>query len=527
MLANAIIVMMLMHMKACAYIHNRQFLVGWRTQPSSSYHHHQMQRKVASSNAFMKYGSRRSTNDIFHIIHTDTSLKRTTSSEEDTATIWHMHRDECDDWLDEVLIDRLNSDKAETSNCKHQQPSSLFKTAALVVGNVMSRGEKGDESSKPLLRRIALEEGIDNNITDGGTNEEMFSALFGTSSTSKYNEDMHNESSSSDNEQPDMIKRTSKKNKKCTNLRITIAYRGLDFCGWEDQRHYLYRNKSEDCDKQNESEIREDVCNDVGQLPSVQGTIADVLDPILRGESNNPQQKRRTNNKPLEVKVAGRTDKGVSAIGQVCRVRTWKEIDDVERYVTDYFNKEVAKSDIGIRIMDVQQVGEDFHPSFGASSRSYVYLIDLDGDDDDKVTKPNWESTLGSLVMKMDRMLRKLEGKDLDYLAMSHGKVKTQTTLCTLSHARAEVVEYVCDDTDEIMQKAICVELVGNRFLRRMVRILVSTALREAYRGTVVGDAHGSDDALLRILSSKDRRLRARASPPDGLIFTRATFGND
>ena len=478
----------------------------------------------------MKYGSRRSTNDIFHIIHTETSLKRTTSSEEDTATIWHMHRDECDDWLDEVLIDRLNSDKGETSNCKQQQqPSSLFKTAALVVENVMSGGAKGYESSKPLLRRIALE-GIDNNIADGGTNEEMFSALFGTSSTSKFNDDMHNESSSSDNEQPGMIKRTSKKNKKRTNLRITIAYRGLDFCGWEDQRHYLYRNKSEDYDKQNESEIREDVSNDVRQLPSVQGMLADKLDPILRGESNNPQQKRRTNNKPLEVKVAGRTDKGVSAIGQVCRVRTWKEIDDVERYVTDYFNKEVAKSDIGIRITDVRQVGEDFHPSFGASSRSYVYLIDLDDDDDtDKVTKPNGygESTLGNLVTKMDRMLRKLEGKDLDYFAMSHGKVKTQTTLCTLSHARAGIVEYVCDDTDETTQKAICVELVGNRFLRRMVRILVSTALREAYRCTVVGSAYITDDALLRILSSKDRRLRARSGPPDGLIFVGATFRND
>ena len=158
-------------MKACAYIHNRQ-LLGWRTLPSSSYHQHQIQRKVTSSNnAIMKYGSRRSTNDIFHIIHTDTSVKRTTSSE-DTATIWHMHRDECDDWLDEVLIDRLNSDKGETSNCKQQQqPSSLFKTAALVVENVMSGGAKGYESSKPLLRRIALEEGNDNNITDIGNTE--------------------------------------------------------------------------------------------------------------------------------------------------------------------------------------------------------------------------------------------------------------------------------------------------------------------------------------------------------------------
>ena len=33
-------------------------------------------------------------------------------------------------------------------------------------------------------------------------------------------------------------------------------------------------------------------------------------------------------NKPIEIKVAGRTDKGVSAIGQVCRVRTYKEIQN-------------------------------------------------------------------------------------------------------------------------------------------------------------------------------------------------------
>ena len=65
---------------------------------------------------------------------------------------------------------------------------------------------------------------------------------------------------------------------------------------------------------------------------------------------------------------------------------------------------------------------------------------------------------------------------------------------------------------------AICFEIVGNRFLRRMVRILVATALREAYR------ENSSDDALLHILSTKDRRQRSRAAPPDGLSFIKAEF---
>jgi len=117
-------------------------------------------------------------------------------------------------------------------------------------------------------------------------------------------------------------------------------------------------------------------------------------------------------------------------------------------------------------------------------------------------------------------MLQSLEGKELDYYAMSHGKVKTQTTLCTLYHARAGVVEWNDINNGQI-RRAICFEMIGNRFLRRMVRILVATTLRESYREDGSG---GNDEALLKILASKDRKQRSRAAPPDGLIFIRADF---
>ena len=105
-----------------------------------------------------------------------------------------------------------------------------------------------------------------------------------------------------------------------------------------------------------------------------------------------------------------------------------------------------------------------------------------------------------SIVPKLNRMLRTIEGKELDYYAFSHGKVKTQTTLCTLYHARAGIVEWMGDSEDTTTtqkHQALCFELLGNHFLRRMVRILVATALREAYRDD------SSEDALLKILSSK------------------------
>ena len=297
---------------------------------------------------------------------------------------------------------------------------------------------------------------------------------------------------------------------------------------WEDQRHELYRinNNSEDKIGNGVKSNTENGCGS-GQRPSVQGTIADILGPILSNHNINTmsQQKINTKNKPIEIKVAGRTDRGVNAIGQVCRIRTYKEIDDIETYIKDTVNRETEKDcNVGLRIMQVEQVGHDFHPSFGASSRSYAYIIDLEDNDDDSndaeidSSRPRISH---SLVPKLDRLLRALEGKELDYYAMSHGKKKTQTTLCTLYHARAGIVQRMGNTNDAASAEkrlAICFEIVGNRFLRRMVRILVATALREAYRD------NSSDDALLHILSTKDRRQRSRAAPPDGLTFIKAEF---
>lgn len=286
----------------------------------------------------------------------------------------------------------------------------------------------------------------------------------------------------------------------------------------------------------------------------MQGTLADILDPVLgnargadaadggggarpklspreRRRRRKFESNRRKNARPLEIRVAGRTDRGVSAIGQVCRVRTLREIDGVEEYVKDLVNGEMrANHGGGIRITSVESVGDAFHPSFGASCRAYAYLVDL-GDDEQDCSSTSGQSSQAritrSIVPTLDRMLQSLQGRELDYFALSHGKVKTQTTLCTLSHARARIVELKGDDDAAIddaaakKRQAICFELVGNRFLRRMVRLLVATALREAHR---CEHEDCNEDALLEILSARDRSLRSRAAPPDGLIFIGAGF---
>ena len=333
-----------------------------------------------------------------------------------------------------------------------------------------------------------------------------------------------------------------------TNLKITVAYRGTDFCGWEDQRHYLYRSA------QNFDSSTDNVPN----LPSVQGTLADILDPILAmkdgtksvsNDSLHDESKRAITgydaetstihhrSKPIEIKVAGRTDAGVSAIGQICRIRTRRAWDDrMEKYVKDYVNERIARTGgngPGLRVQSVECVGDDFHPTFGASCRAYAYLFDLPTDNNGKVDECGDEevnlqraSSLrrsSALVQKMNAILEVMEGKEMDYIALSYGKVKSQTTVCTLYHARATIVECVCidDDTGTLIaqkKRAICIELVGDRFLRRMVRILAATAFREA----TCANCH--PEALLNILLARDRNGGAYPAPPDGHIFIGARF---
>lgn len=82
--------------------------------------------------------------------------------------------------------------------------------------------------------------------------------------------------------------------------------------------------------------------------------------------------------------------------------------------------------------------------------------------------------------------------------------------------------------------QALCFELVGDRFLRRMVRILVATVLREFMDGFVgsdvlsVMDVDGFGDKmkgrLLYLIQTCEREDTAKAAPSDGLFFVGATF---
>ncbi|WP_081706582.1 tRNA pseudouridine(38-40) synthase TruA [Nocardia sp. CNY236] len=109
-------------------------------------------------------------------------------------------------------------------------------------------------------------------------------------------------------------------------IRLDIAYDGTDFVGWARQPG----------------------------LRTVQGLLEDSLGTVLR--------------EPIQLTVAGRTDAGVHAEGQVAHFDTGTELDfgALVRRMARFLPKDV-------RILDAQTASPEFDARFSAVRRHYVY----------------------------------------------------------------------------------------------------------------------------------------------------------
>lgn len=112
------------------------------------------------------------------------------------------------------------------------------------------------------------------------------------------------------------------------NLKLTLAYDGTDFCGWQVQP---------------------------GRA-TIQGALAEALERVT-GASGIPQG-------------AGRTDAGVHALGQVA---TWTTSAPIPaRNLAIALNDSLPSN---IRVLSVEEVTPDFHPRASAKAKTYRYRI--------------------------------------------------------------------------------------------------------------------------------------------------------
>lgn len=222
---------------------------------------------------------------------------------------------------------------------------------------------------------------------------------------------------------------------------------------------------------------------------SVQGEVEGAWEQLT-------QDRRRMN-------MAGRTDAGVHARGQVANVRseTKLELATLKRGLNAILPKDVA-------VLDVWEVDQDFHARHTAIRRDYRFLIDLGMVASPLLRRQAIHSPRPLDVAAMQAALDMLLGTH-DFGAFAGG-LQERSTVRTCYLASCQLVE-LCG------QSVLTVDLAANAFLRHMVRNIVGTLL-------LVGEGKLNEDGFAAILAGRDRRKAGRTAPAHGLCLMSVSY---
>lgn len=240
------------------------------------------------------------------------------------------------------------------------------------------------------------------------------------------------------------------------NLKVVLEYDGTDFCGWQIQ-------------------------------PRVR-TVQEDLQIALR----------KIFGKTIHVTGAGRTDSGVHAKGQTANFFVEKEMTPEK--IVAALNGNLAKD---VRILAAEEVEPDFNSRFAAKKRHYRYSITR-------------------IERAIDRHYLWCLKNPLDI-----GKMKQATEFLigkqdfkSFCKENADVKHHFC-----IVEKAewkqegnlLTLDIIANRFIHSMVRIIVGTMID-------VGRGYTPVEKIPEILAAKDRNLAGQTAPAKGLCLEKIYY---
>jgi len=243
-------------------------------------------------------------------------------------------------------------------------------------------------------------------------------------------------------------------------FKLTIAYDGTDFHGWQIQA-----NK-----------------------PTVQGEIVAVL--------------RRLTQENVQLPGAGRTDAGVHALGQVGSFRTQSALSAGE------FQRALnALLPPAIRIVSAEETGPDFSARWSAKGKVYRYRLYRG-----KVVPPMlWRYVLHYPFPLDEQAMKEAAAKfvgvhDFTSFAASTGSEDDDKE----RNMEREIYSSELKRTDDGEELWFTVH--GRSFLRYMVRKMVGTLLE-------VGRGKLSPADIERLYELKDRSKSGPTVPPQGLFM--------
>jgi tRNA pseudouridine38-40 synthase len=244
------------------------------------------------------------------------------------------------------------------------------------------------------------------------------------------------------------------------NIKLTIAYDGADFHGWQFQPG----------------------------VATIQGALHDAAGKIT-------QEK-------IVVHGASRTDAGVHALGQVAHFRTRSALSaqEIQRALN-------ALLPAAIRIVGAEEVGPDFHSRWIAQAKTYRYRIYrgpvLPPFDYRRALHYPWPLDEDAMAAAA----RCFEGEhDFSSFSASSGSEDDDRD------RNMTRVVYSSEFVREPGREEIAYVVRGRSFLRYMVRKIVGTLLE-------VGKGRLAPGDIPRIFDLRDRSRSGPTVPPEGLYL--------
>ena len=218
---------------------------------------------------------------------------------------------------------------------------------------------------------------------------------------------------------------------------------------------------------------------------TVQGEIEASLEPVL--------------GRVPRISIAGRTDAGVHATGQVISFEADVEPGTVQRVLNGRLAPEVV-------VLDVTRAPAGFDARRSATAREYRYRIRTEPLPDPFTAPFEWHRPGRLAVGAMRRAARDLVGRH-DFASLCRVPPDGRSTVRDLRRLSVGT-----------RPTGLEVTAVANAFIRQMVRSLVGTLV-------AVGEGRLDPASMPEVLAARSRSAAGALAPPDGLLLAAVRYG--
>ncbi len=249
--------------------------------------------------------------------------------------------------------------------------------------------------------------------------------------------------------------------------KLTIEYDGTPFAGWQRQPNVL----------------------------SVQECIETAIS-AFSGQT------------PVNLTVAGRTDAGVHALGQVAHVRMQRTDLDAKA-MRDATNFHLRPHPISI--ISAEKVADDFNARMSAIGRAYCYKIICNRRGDSVLLRDRvWHINHDLDIAAMNAAARHLIGQH-DFSTFRDSECQAKSPVRSID--RLEIVAR----TDIMAGRHLELWAEARSFLHHQIRNITGTL-------KLVGEGKWSPDDVKTALEARDRTKGGPTAPAHGLYFVRVDY---